>query len=26
VLFLLHADHEQACSTTTMRCVGSAKT
>jgi citrate synthase len=22
----LHADHEQACSTTTMRCVGSAKT
>jgi len=25
VLFLLHADHEQACSTTTMRCVGSAK-
>ena len=26
VLFILHADHEQACSTTTMRCVGSAKT
>jgi len=26
VLFVLHADHEQACSTTTMRCVGSAKT
>jgi citrate synthase len=26
VLFLLHADHEQACSTTTMRVVGSAKT
>ncbi len=26
VLFMLHADHEQACSTTTMRCVGSAKT
>jgi citrate synthase len=26
VLFLLHADHEQACSTTTMRCVGSAMT
>jgi len=26
VLFLLHADHEQACSTTTMRLVGSAKT
>jgi citrate synthase len=26
VLFLLHADHEQACSATTMRCVGSAKT
>ena len=25
VLFILHADHEQACSTTTMRCVGSAK-
>jgi citrate synthase len=24
VLFILHADHEQACSTTTMRCVGSA--
>ncbi len=26
VLFILHADHEQACSTTTMRLVGSAKT
>ena len=26
VLFLLHADHGQACSTTTMRCVGSART
>jgi citrate synthase len=26
VLFLLHVDHEQACSATTMRCVGSAKT
>ncbi len=26
VLFILHADHEQACSTTTMRCVGSANT
>jgi citrate synthase len=26
LLFVLHADHEQACSTTTMRCVGSAKT
>jgi citrate synthase len=26
ILFILHADHEQACSTTTMRCVGSAKT
>ena len=26
VLFVLHAYHEQACSTTTMRCVGSAKT
>jgi len=26
VLFILHADHEQACSTTTMRCVGSAQT
>jgi citrate synthase len=26
VLFILHADHGQACSTTTMRCVGSAKT
>lgn len=25
VLFLLHADHGQACSTTTMRCVGSAQ-
>jgi citrate synthase len=25
VLFILHADHEQSCSTTTMRCVGSAK-
>jgi citrate synthase len=25
VMFILHADHEQACSTTTMRCVGSAK-
>lgn len=26
VLFILHADHGQACSATTMRCVGSAKT
>lgn len=26
VLFVVHADHEQACSTTTMRCVGSART
>jgi len=26
VLFILHADHEQACSSTTMRCVGSART
>lgn len=26
VLFILHADHEQACSTMTMRFVGSAKT
>lgn len=26
VLFILHADHGQACSTTTMRCVGSART
>lgn len=26
VLFMLHADHGQACSTTTMRCVGSART
>jgi len=26
MLFILHADHGQACSTTTMRCVGSAKT
>lgn len=26
VLFLLHTDHGQACSTTTMRCVGSALT
>ena len=26
VLFILHADHEQSCSTTTMRCVGSART
>ena len=26
VLFILHTDHGQACSTTTMRCVGSAKT
>jgi citrate synthase len=24
VLFILHADHEQNCSTNTMRCVGSA--
>jgi citrate synthase len=24
VLFILHADHEQNCSTSTMRCVGSA--
>ncbi len=26
VLFILHADHEQNCSTNTMRCVGSAHT
>ncbi len=26
VLFILHADHEQACSTTTLRGVGSART
>ncbi|MBW3535267.1 MAG: citrate (Si)-synthase, partial [Gemmatimonadetes bacterium] len=25
VLFILHADHEQNCSTTTMRVIGSAK-
>jgi citrate synthase len=25
VMFILHADHEQSCSSTTMRCVGSAK-
>jgi citrate synthase len=25
VLFVLHADHEQNCSTNTMRCVGSAQ-
>ena len=25
-LFILHADHEQSCSATTMRCVGSVKT
>jgi citrate synthase len=25
VLFILHADHEQNCSTTVMRCVGSAQ-
>ena len=25
VLFILHADHEQNCSTTAMRCVGSAR-
>jgi citrate synthase len=24
ILFILHADHEQNCSTNTMRCVGSA--
>jgi citrate synthase len=24
ILFILHADHEQNCSTTAMRCVGSA--
>ncbi len=24
-LFILHADHEQNCSTTTVRCVGSAR-
>jgi citrate synthase len=24
-MFILHADHEQSCSSTTMRCVGSAK-
>ena len=26
VLFILHADHEQNCSTNTMRCIGSAHT
>jgi citrate synthase len=26
ILFILHADHEQNCSTSTMRCVGSAQT
>ncbi len=26
VLFILHADHEQNCSTNTMRCVASAQT
>ncbi|HUM06794.1 MAG TPA: citrate synthase [Terriglobales bacterium] len=26
ILFVLHADHEQNCSTNTMRCVGSAHT
>jgi len=26
VLFILHADHEQNCSTTTMRVIGSAET
>jgi citrate synthase len=26
VLFILHADHEQNCSTNTMRCIGSAQT
>src|SRR5258708_18284520 len=26
VLFMLHADHEQNCSTSTMRVVGSAQT
>lgn len=25
ILFILHADHEQNCSTTVMRCVGSAQ-
>src|ERR1022692_1189746 len=25
ILFILHADHEQNCSTSTMRCVGSAQ-
>jgi citrate synthase len=25
VLFILHADHEQNCSTNTMRCVGSSR-
>src|SRR5580765_6917897 len=25
VLFILHADHEQNCSTTTMRCIGSSQ-
>jgi citrate synthase len=25
VLFILHADHEQNCSTSTMRCVGSSQ-
>jgi citrate synthase len=26
ILFILHADHEQNCSTNTMRCIGSAQT
>src|ERR1700751_4359978 len=26
ILFILHADHEQNCSTNTMRCVGSSHT
>ena len=26
VLFILHADHEQNCSTNTMRCIGSSHT
>jgi len=26
ILFILHADHEQNCSTNTMRCIGSAHT
>jgi citrate synthase len=26
ILFILHADHEQNCSTNTMRCVGSSQT